>query len=125
MKEYNPQGGSLPHSLLPGVASYRRQPWAIESTTPMGLPYHQPLITASQRVTSSHHPVGLPYYYPFITTPPHVTSSHHPMGLHISLPIYHNHNHGDEDNIAVEFAHHCPLIITPRHRAGAQHGHLL
>ena len=72
MKEYNPQGGSLPHSLLPGVASYRRQPWAIESTTPM----------------------GLPYYYPLIIMPPHVTSSHHPMGLHISLPIYHNHNHG-------------------------------
>ena len=37
MKEYNPQGGSLPHSLFPGVASYRRQPRAIESTTPMGL----------------------------------------------------------------------------------------
>ena len=35
MKEYNPQGGSLP--LLPRVASYRRQPRAIESTTPMGL----------------------------------------------------------------------------------------
>ena len=37
MKEYNPQGGRLPHSLLPGVASYRRQPRAIESTTPVGL----------------------------------------------------------------------------------------
>ena len=43
MKEYNPQGGSLPHSLLPGVASYRRQPRAIESTTPVGLAYHQRL----------------------------------------------------------------------------------
>ena len=43
MKEYNPQGGSLPHSLLPRVASYRRQPWAIESTTPVGLAYHQRL----------------------------------------------------------------------------------
>ena len=103
MKEYNPQGGSLPHSLLPGVASYRRQPWAIESTTPM----------------------ELPYYYPLIIMPPHVTSSHHPMELHISLPIYHNHNHGDEDNIAVEFAHHHPLIIMSRHRDGAQHEHLL
>ena len=103
MKEYNPQGGSLPHLLLPGVASYRRQPRAIESTTP----------------------VGLPYYYPLIIMPPRVTSSYHPMGLHISLPIYHNHNHGDEDNIAVEFAHHCPFIITPRHRDGARHGHLL
>ena len=60
MKEYNPQGGSLPHSLLPGVASYRRQPWAIESTTPMGLPYYYPLIIMPPRVTSSHHLVGLP-----------------------------------------------------------------
>ena len=125
MKEYNPQGGSLPHSLLPGVASYRRQPRAIESTTPMGLPYYYPLIIMPPRVTSSHHPMGLPYYYPLIITPLRVTSSHHPMGLHISLPIYHNHNHGDEDNIAVEFAHHCPFIITPRHRDGAQHEHLL
>ena len=49
MKEYNPQGGSIPHSLLPGVASYRRQPRAIECTTPMGLPYHHPLITTPQR----------------------------------------------------------------------------
>ena len=49
MKEYNPQGGRLPHSLLPGVASYRRQPRAIESTTPVGLHRHQPFITAPQR----------------------------------------------------------------------------
>ena len=47
MKEYNPQGGSLPHLLLPGVASYRRQPRAIESTTPMGLRHHQPFIITS------------------------------------------------------------------------------
>ena len=44
MKEYNPQGGSLPHSLLPGVASYRRQPRAIESTTPVGLRAAWPFI---------------------------------------------------------------------------------
>ena len=125
MKEYNPQGGSLPLSLLPGVASCRRQPRAIESTTPMGLPYYYPLITTLQCGISSHHPMGLPYYYPLITTLQCGISSHHPMGLHISLPIYHNHNHGDEDNIAVEFAHHCPFIITPRHRDGARHGHLL
>ena len=37
MKEYNPQGGSIPHTLLPRVADDRRLPWAIESTTPMGL----------------------------------------------------------------------------------------
>ena len=45
MKEYNPQGGSLPHSLLPGVASYRRQPRAIESTTPVGLSTPSTVIT--------------------------------------------------------------------------------
>ena len=36
-RKYNPQGGSIPHTSFPGVASYRRQPWAIESTTPVGL----------------------------------------------------------------------------------------
>ena len=46
MKEYNPQGGRLPHSLLPGVASYRRQPRAIESTTPVGL--STPLVFATE-----------------------------------------------------------------------------
>ena len=71
MKEYNPQGGRLPHSLLPGVASYRRQPRAIESTTPVGLPYHQPLITASQRGISSRHPMGFPHRCPFIIIPQH------------------------------------------------------
>ena len=45
MKEYNPQGGSLPHSLLPGVASYRRQPRAIENTTPVGLSTPSTVIT--------------------------------------------------------------------------------
>ena len=45
MKEYNPQGGSIPHTLLPGVASYRRQPRAIESTTPVGLSTPSTVIT--------------------------------------------------------------------------------
>ena len=147
MKEYNPQGGSLPHSLLPRVASYRRQPRAIESTTPMGLPYYYPLITTLQRGISSRHPVGLPYHYPLITTPSRVTSSHrpmglpyhyplittlqcvisshHPMGLHISLLSITTITTGDEDNIAVELPHHCLLIIMSRHKDGAQHGHLL
>ena len=46
-RKYNPQGGSIPPTSLPRVASYRRQPWAIESTTPMGLPYHCPFITTT------------------------------------------------------------------------------
>ena len=45
MKEYNPQGGRLPHSLFPEVASYRRQPRAIESTTPVGLSTPSTVIT--------------------------------------------------------------------------------
>ena len=36
-RKYTPQGGSISHISLPGVASYRRQPRAIESTTPVGL----------------------------------------------------------------------------------------
>ena len=75
MKEYNPQGGSLPHLLFPGVASYRRQPRAIESTTPMGLPHHQPLITTLQHEISSRRPMGLPHHHPLITTPRHRDSA--------------------------------------------------
>ena len=54
-KKYNPQGGSVPPTSLPGVASYRRQPRAIESTTPMGLMYHHPLITTPQRGDGARH----------------------------------------------------------------------
>ena len=36
-RKYNPQGGSIPPTSLPRVASYRRQPRAIESITPVGL----------------------------------------------------------------------------------------
>ena len=56
-RKYNPQGGSIPSTLLPGVASYRRQPRAIESTTPVGLPHHQPLITAPQREDGTRHDI--------------------------------------------------------------------
>ena len=54
-KKYNPQGGSIPHTSLPGVASYRRQPRAIKSTTPMGLHHHQPFITAPRHRGCAHH----------------------------------------------------------------------
>ena len=39
-----PKGVASTLHLPPRVASYRRQPWAIECITPMGLPHHQPLI---------------------------------------------------------------------------------
>ena len=44
-----PKGVASTLHLSPRVASYRRQPWAIESTTPMGLHHHQPFITTPQR----------------------------------------------------------------------------
>ena len=54
-RKYTPQGGSIPPTSLPGVASYRRQPRAIKSTTPMGLMYHHPLITTPQRGDDARH----------------------------------------------------------------------
>ena len=54
-RKYNPQGGSIPPTSLPRVASYRRQPRALESITPMGLPYHHPLITTPQRGDGARH----------------------------------------------------------------------
>ena len=42
-----PKGVASASHLPPRVASYRRQPWAIKSTTPMGLPYHHPFIITS------------------------------------------------------------------------------
>ena len=54
-RKYTPQESSIPPTLLPRVASYRRQPQAIESTTPMGLPHHQPFITAPQRDDGTRH----------------------------------------------------------------------
>ena len=50
-----PKGVAFPPTLLPGVASFRRQPQAIESITPMGLHHHQPLITAPQRGDDARH----------------------------------------------------------------------
>ena len=87
-RKYNPQGGRIPHISLPRVASYRRQPWAIESTTPMGLPYHCPFMTITttgMRITlrwscahhghlSSHHNAECAHVIPW-GCPPHYHSS--------------------------------------------------
>ena len=50
-----PKGVASTSHLSPRVASYRRQPWAIESITPMGLPYHQLFITVPQREDGTRH----------------------------------------------------------------------
>ena len=50
-----PKGVASTLHLPPRVASYRRQPRAIECITPMGLHHHQPLITAPQRGDGAHH----------------------------------------------------------------------
>ena len=38
---------------------------------------------------------------------------YNPDGVAVSLPIYHNHNHGDEDNIAVELRKIMVEEVTP------------
>ena len=50
-----PKGVASTSHLPPRVASYRRQPRAIECTTPMGLPYHCPFITATQHRDGTRH----------------------------------------------------------------------
>ena len=55
--------------MLPRVASYRRQPRAIESTTPMGLRHHQPLIITPQHEDEDNIAVELRPSWPFITAP--------------------------------------------------------
>ena len=95
MKEYNPQGGSLPHSLLPGVASYRRQPWAIESTTPMGLHHHQPLIIMPPRGDnarhghlSAHHSMGCDHIATWDCAPHRHSLPRHGIGMVRIMAIY-------------------------------------
>ena len=39
---------------------------------------------------------------------------YNPDGVAVSLPIYHNHNHGDEDNIAVELRKIMVEEVTPK-----------
>ena len=53
-KKYNADGIGSPSTTLPRVASYRRQPWTIKSTTPMVLVhvhrFHQP----TNKTTHTH-----------------------------------------------------------------------
>ena len=63
-----PKGVASASHLPPRVASYRRQPRAIECTTPMGLPYHHPLITTPQRGDEDNIVVELRPSWPFIIT---------------------------------------------------------
>ena len=77
-----PKGVAFASHLPPRVASYRRQPRAIESITPMGLHRHQPFITTPQpgmritlRWSCAHH-------CPFITTPQREDGARHGIYHH-------------------------------------------
>ena len=80
-----PKGVAFLLASLPRVASYRRQPWAIESTTPIGLPGHQPLIIAPQPGDEDNIALEFIHHSPFINTPSHGISSHRPLGVSSSL----------------------------------------
>ena len=45
---------------------------------------------------------------------------YNPDGVAVSLPIYHNHNQGDEDNIAVELRKIMAGEVTPKGLYGRQ-----
>ena len=72
-----PKGVASTSHLPPGVASYRRQPRAIESTTPMGLPYHCSFITTTttgMRITLRR---SCAHHFPFITAIWHRDGAHY------------------------------------------------
>ncbi len=114
-RRYNPQGGSIPHTSLPRVASYRRQPRAIESTTPMGLHRHQPLITTPQRGMRIILRWNCAHHCPFITALRHRDSAHHGIYHHATTRSVTIPSRGIVHRIAI----HC----QPRHRGCARHGH--
>ena len=87
-RKYNPQGGSIPPTSLPRVASYRRQPRAIKSTTPMGLHHHQPLIIMPPRGDntrhahlSAHHSMGCDHTTAWNCAPHRHSLPHHGIGM--------------------------------------------
>ena len=99
-----PKGVASASHLSPRVASYRRQPRAIKSTTPMGLPYHCPFMTTTTTGTRIILRWSCTHHCPFITTTtmgtritlrwdcvPHEHSSpRHGIGMVSDTSIYYN-----------------------------------
>ena len=96
-RKYTPQGGSIPLILLPGVASYRRQPRAIKSTTPVGLPYHHPLTTTPQPGDSAHHG--------------HLLSRHN-MGCDHTIPWGYVPRGHPSPRHSIEMVHGIPIFVN-------------
>ena len=120
-----PKGVASTSHLSPGVASYRRQPRAIECTTPMELPYHHPLIITPQREDEDNIVVELrpllPIYYHTTTRrwcmTWHLSSRHNagynhtiPMGLRHHTPLLSHHNAEGDHTIPMGLRHHSPLL---------------
>ena len=77
-----PKGVASTLHLPPRVASYRRQPWAIESITPMGLHHHHHL--------SSHHNVGCDHTTTLDCAPHGHSSPNHAIEMVRIMAIYHH-----------------------------------
>ena len=149
-----PKGVASTLHLPPRVASYRRQPWAIESTTPMGLPYHCPFMTTTTTGTRIILRWSCTHHCPFITTTtmgtritlrwdclPHEHSSpRHGIGMVSDTSIYYNSitrgvpmpPQGVAHRMAINYQTHAIEVvrITPiYHRATTwdcvPHGHSL
>ena len=112
--------------MPPRVASYRRQPRAIKSTTPMGLPYHCPFITTTttgmvrimafiitpQRGVCPCNNIELCTAWPFITATWHRDCAHH---VHLSS----RHNMECDHTTTLDCVPHGHL--SPHHNVGCGH----
>ena len=132
LKESTTPKGVAFHTSLPRVASYRRQPWAIESTTPMGLHHHQPLIIMPPRGDntrhahlSAHHSMGCDHTTVWDCVSHRHSLPHHGIGMVSSMGIYYNSTIWGVTTSPRGIATTSPFIVKPRHRDGKQHGYLL
>ena len=126
-----PRGVASALHLPPRVASYRRQPRAIKSITPMGLPYHCPFITTTT--------MGTRITLRWDCVPHEHSSPRHGIGMVSDTSIYYNSitwgvpmpSQGVAHRMAINYQTHAIEVvrITPiYHRATTwdcvPHGHL-
>ena len=130
-KKYNADGIGSPPTTLPRVASYRRQPWAIKSTSPTGLISPTSIYTrgfndgcalAGRRGRAHRH-------RPYQSPPNHVVC-HYPIGVILSiaqgwqvqrsLPWVTMQARRLPTTWVVLFSPHCFLMSSPHNTRGRE-----